>query len=147
MLYIASDHAGFNLKKYLLEYLKEKLHKEVVDLGSDKYNETDDYPDYAFKLAKEVINDKNNIGILICGSGHGMCIAANKVEGIRAALGYSTSGAESARKEDDANVMCLAGRVLSNDYAGAIVKKFLETKFNGLDRMNRRIEKISQLEK
>lgn len=147
MLYIASDHAGHKLKKYLAGYLAKTLKQKAEDLGAETYIENDDFPDYAARLARKVAGGKNNLGILVCGSGQGMCIAANKISGIRAALGYSIEAAERARKEDDANVLCLAGRVLSAEHAAAIVKAYLGSAFDGLERRARRLKKIAELEK
>ena len=87
MIYIASDHRGYQLKKELVDFIKTKLDKEIIDLGPDKYDEDDDFVDFAIPLAKKVSADKNLFGILICGTGHGMCIAANKINGARAIVG------------------------------------------------------------
>src|SRR3989339_2160433 len=147
MIYIASDHGGFQLKKHLVTYLTTQLNKKVEDLGPDKFDPEDDYPDYAFKLGGKVASNKNAIGILICGSGQGMCFSANKVKGIRAGMGYSIEGAEMARRDSDANVLCLAGKVLSTDHAYAIVKKFLETEMRSDNpKYARRIKKITEFE-
>jgi ribose 5-phosphate isomerase B len=143
MLYIASDHAGYHLKKYLLEQFQKNIKKPIEDMGPSSFVETDDFPDFALPLAKIVAKSKENKGILICGSGHGMCIAANKIKGIRAILGYNIEGTEMGRKEEDANVLCLSGRTLSNEHAVAIVKKFLETEFDDQDKRVRRLRKIS----
>lgn len=142
MIYLASDHAGFRLKKAIADYLKNKLKKDFVDLGPQEFEETDDYPDYAHKLAKKVAGSKSDQGILLCGSGNGVCMVANKTKGIRAILGYSIAAAEWGRAHEDANVMCLAGRVLTKDHASAIVKKFLETDFSKDERHARRVKKI-----
>ena len=147
MIYIASDHRGYQLKKELFDFIKTKLEKEIVDMGPAKYDEDDDFVDYAVPLAKKVVSVKNSLGILICGMGHGTCIAANKIKGARAIVGYSISGAELGRQDNDANILCLAGRVLSKVHAEAIVRKFLETPYKNLERYNRRIEKIAELEK
>ena len=146
MIYLASDHAGHQLKKYLARYLETQLKADFKDLGPEKYVETDDFTDYAFPLAEKVANEKGSKGILICGSGHGMCMAANKVKGVRAAVGYSIEGAAMARRDNDANVLCLAGRVLSEDHAAVIMKKFLEIEFNGAERFVRRLKKIEDFE-
>lgn len=147
MLYIASDHAGFQLKKEIIKYLKTQLNKEVEDVGPITFVETDDFPDFAFPLAKAVAQNKNNIGILICGTGQGMCIAANKIKGAYAIMGYNIQAAELGRKHNNANILCLPGRLLpSLDFANAIVKKFLETKFDGNERFVRRNEKIKEME-
>ncbi|EKD43980.1 MAG: hypothetical protein ACD_72C00048G0003 [uncultured bacterium] len=147
MIYIAADYRGFELKNKLFTYIKTQLRKEIEDLGSKKYIEGDDAPDYAVKVAKKVAKNKQNIGILICGSGHGMCITANKVKGVRASIGYSIEGAELAKLHDNVNVLCLAGQFISFEHASAIVKKFLETDFVALDRRVRRLKKIADLEK
>ncbi|PIT88504.1 MAG: ribose-5-phosphate isomerase [Candidatus Magasanikbacteria bacterium CG10_big_fil_rev_8_21_14_0_10_36_32] len=146
MLYIASDHAGFQLKKYLAQRLKNDLEIEVKDLGPKNIDENDDFPDFAAPLSKQVTKSDKNFGILICGSGHGMCIAANKIKGARAIVGYSIQGAELARKHNNANILCLAGRILSEEHALAVTKTFLTTKFEAEPRFVRRNKKISQLE-
>jgi len=147
MIYISADHAGYQLKKELFEFLSKKLGMEITDLGPKEYDKDDDFVDYAVKLAQKVATDIKSKGILICGSGHGMCIAANKIKGIRAITGYSISGAEFGRQHNDANILCLAGRILSKDHAEAITKKFLETDFKNEVRFIRRNEKINELEK
>ncbi len=148
MIYIASDHAGFQLKKEISKYLKTQLNKEVKDMGPTAFVETDDFPDFAIPLAKAVAKNKDSFGILICGTGHGMCIAANKVKGAYAILGYTLRATELGRKHNNANILCLPGRLLpSADFTNAIVKKFLETKFEGDKRFVRRNEKIKEMEK
>ena len=144
MFYIAADHAGHHLKKDLEQYFKN-TEMEYEDLGNKTYDEKDDFVDFAVILAKKVA-ETGNKGILICGSGHGMCIAANKIKGIRAVVGYNISGTELGRKHNDANVLCLAGRVLTKDHAQAIIKTFLNTEFAGEERLIRRNQKISELE-
>lgn len=147
MIYLASDHAGFQLKKSLETYLTTQLKQEVEDMGPKKYEETDDYTDYAPLVGKAVVRKPGSLGILICGSGHGMCITANKIKGIRASIGYSIEGAELARRDDDVNVLCLAARILSEEHATAIVKKFLETELRAdSNRYARRLEKIKETE-
>jgi len=147
MLFIASDHAGFQLKKALVTYIETQLSLEINDLGPVNFEENDDFPDYAEPVAKEVAGSKGNMGILICGTGHGMCIAANKVKGIRAIIGYNITATELGRKHNDANILCLAGRVLTEDHAKAIVKKFIGTEFDGDERFVRRNKEIEELEK
>ncbi len=146
MLYIASDHAGFELKKFLVAQL-EKTHKtKFEDLGPSTFVPDDDYPDFAVAVAEQVKKNKENMGILICGSGQGMCIAANKISGIRAIHGSSIKETEMGRKDNDANIICLAARVLSTEHALAIIKTFLNTDFDNQERRIRRLEKISKLE-
>lgn len=145
MIYIATDHGGFQLKKYLTRYLKTQLKQKVTDLGPDAYDKDDDYPDYVIPLAKKVAKEKTAIGIVICRMGNGTCIAANKVKGIRAIVGYSIEAAEFGRRDNNGNVLCLSGDTLSNEHATAIVKKFLESEFDG-GRHERRMKKIAAIE-
>lgn len=146
MLFIASDHAGFQLKKALVTYIETQLGLEVDDLGPIVFEEGDDFPDYAEPVAKEVAKSQENLGILICGTGYGMCIAANKVKGVRAIIGYNITATELGRKHNDANILCLAGRIITEDHAKAIVKKFIETTFDKEERFIRRNKKIEELE-
>ncbi|MBS3151992.1 RpiB/LacA/LacB family sugar-phosphate isomerase [Candidatus Woesearchaeota archaeon] len=144
--FIGADHAGFKLKEKLKPYLT-KLKYQVIDFGNKKYQENDDYPIYGNRVAKAVAKNKNSFGILICGSGQGVCIVANKVKGIRAALAEDTRDAYLARRDDNCNIICLQGRYTNLDKAKIIVKMFLETKFKALKRYKRRINEIKKLEK
>jgi len=147
MLYIAADHAGYPLKEELKPFLQE-MGFEVVDLGNEQLDPADDYPDFAFRLAKNVVeSDEESRGILICGTGQGVCIAANKVDGIRAALVHDEFTALSAAEHLNANVICLGGRVTDFDTAKKLVKIWLETEFSGDERHERRLEKIENIEK
>ncbi len=145
-LYIASDHRGYQLKKRLVRYLENELKTPVTDMGPTEYVETDDYPDYAGPLCNTVAKHTGARGILICGSGNGVCISANKIKGIRAALGYNITAAEAARADLDSNVLCLSAKLSTDEHAMAIVKKWLQTSFSGEERHARRIKKISELE-
>lgn len=145
MLYIASDHAGFQLKKALVTYIEKVLQLPIQDLGPSTFTKDDDYPDYAIPVGRKVAENNVNQGILICGSGHGVCITANKIKGIRAVLASGIESAELARKDDDANILCLSGKILSEEHARAIVKAFLDTPFSGEERHIRRLEKIATL--
>lgn len=144
---IASDHGGYRLKKRLVRYLKNELRVPVTDMGPKAYDEEDDYPDYAIPLAKKVAKTKNGRGILICKNGIGVCLAANKVPGVRAGIGYNLMAAETMRTDDDANILCLSAKLTSEEHAMAIVKKWLETPFGGEERHRRRIKKIKDLER
>jgi len=144
-IYIASDHAGHRLKNRLVRYFHNELKLPIEDLGAHEYDENDDLEDYIIPAAEKTVSE-NGLAILICGSGNGACMAANKVAGIRAALGYNIEAAELARKHNDANALCLAGRVLSDDHATAIVKKFLESAFSTDPKYARRNHKISSYE-
>jgi len=141
---LAADHAGFKLKNELKQKLTEQNFK-LDDLTPKLLKPDDDYPDVAQILAKKV-QETDGRGILICGSGNGVCLAANKVKGIRAALGYNTQSAKWASEHLNANVLCLAGAILSPEYAISIVKHWLETPFSEDERHKRRLEKIKQLE-
>lgn len=140
---IASDHQGYKLKSKLINYLKkEKI--EVIDYGT-KSEESTDYPDYAFKIGEEIINKNISKGILICGSGIGMSIACNKVKGIRCAKVDNKNEAYMTRKDNDANVIAISGR-LSLWNAKRIINTFLKTKYANIDRYNRRLNKIKEYE-
>jgi len=141
---LACDHGGFSLKEVIKSYLEE-LSIEYVDYGTYS-EESVDYPDFAYRAAKAIVEGEADRGIFICGTGIGISIAANKVRGIRAALCYNVYAAEMSRRHNDANVLCLGGRVLGTELAKRIVKTWLETPFEG-GRHQRRIEKISRIEK
>ncbi len=134
-IYIASDHAGFNLKTKLL-----KNFPKINDLGT-KTDESVDYPDFAHKLTREVLKNKKNVGILICGTGVGMSIAANRKKGIRAGLANNSKIARLIRKHNDANVLVLPGRFINTSEAKKSVQAFLSTKFES-GRHKRRIKKL-----
>ena len=138
-IFISSDHAGFKLKEDIKIYLKKK-NFNFDDLGPFN-NMKVDYPDYANKVAKKVKNNKNNIGILVCGSGTGMNIAANKHKNIRAAQCFNTKSTKLSRLHNDANIITLGSRLISKKNAFKFVGIFLNTKFDG-GRHLRRIKKI-----
>lgn len=140
---IGSDHAGYKLKEIIKAYLKRKK-IEFKDLGTNS-EESVDYPDYAYPVAEGVAKGTFDRGILICGSGVGMAITANKVKGIRAVLAYDTYIAKQSREHGDCNVLCLAGRKLTRAKATKIVDVWLKTKFSGDERHLRRIRKIEKL--
>ena len=138
-LIIASDHAGYDLKKLILELMGRGLFK---DLGTNS-SESVDYPDFAKVVVQEIINDPSKKGILICGSGIGMSISANRYKGIRASLCYTPDMAELSRKHNDANILVLPGRFMDVNIAKLCIDNFLNTKFEG-ERHKNRIEKIDQ---
>ncbi len=145
-LYIGGDHGGYALKKRLVRFIENELSRPVKDLGPLEHIENDDYTDYAFPLAKQVV-DEHARGILVCRNGIGVCMAANKVKGARAGIGYNIASAESMMKDDDTNILCLAADHLSEDFAMAIVKRWLETDFTEGERHVRRLGKIAEFEK
>ena len=138
-VYISSDHAGFKLKESIKFYLKKKNYK-FIDLGPGNENRVD-YPDYAHKLAKKVKMSKNHVGILICGSGMGMNIAANRHKNIRAAQCFNLKSTKLSRLHNDANIITLGSRLLKKKNVLNFVNVFLNTKFEG-GRHTKRIRKI-----
>ncbi|MCX6088550.1 MAG: ribose 5-phosphate isomerase B [Caldiserica bacterium CG02_land_8_20_14_3_00_36_38] len=140
---IGSDHAGFKLKETVKEFLKTSG-IEVIDFGTHS-EESADYPDFAFPVAEAVAKKEFDFGILICGTGIGMSITANKVAGIRAALCNDLFTANCSKEHNDANVLCMGGRIVGEGLAKAIVQTWLERKFQG-GRHERRVKKIEEYE-
>lgn len=139
---VASDHAGYEAKENVKKIL-EKLGHQPLDYGTDS-NESVDYPDYAKQVATEVDRGVHEFGILVCGSGQGMCMAANKFQNVRAALAYNEKSAGLTRSHNNSNVLCLPGRELSDQALAAIIGKWLHTDFEG-GRHQRRVNKISTI--
>lgn len=142
MIAIGSDHAGFDLKTSVMQYLSAN-NIEYIDLGTYS-REACDYPVYAKAVTEHVVNLKCDKGILICGTGIGMCIAANKVKGIRAALCSDTYSAHATRQHNDANVLVLGARVIGSGLANDIVKTFLASEFSNGDDHCRRISQFEE---
>jgi ribose 5-phosphate isomerase B len=145
-VHIGSDHAGFELKTYLIEALTEDGH-EVVDHGPDTYDAEDDYPVYCIPAAEAVVADPGSLCIVIGGSGNGEQIAANKVVGTRAALAYNMDTARLGREHNDANVIGVGARMHTRDEALEMVRLFLATPFSGDPRHVRRIALLADYEK
>lgn len=145
MLYIGADHRGFKLKEYLKGYLDNKkiLYK---DMGAFEYDKHDDYPDFALKVANEVAENKGE-GVLICGSGAGVCMAANKIDGIRAVVCHNEDEARLSKKHDNSNILCLSANSLKEKEAENILRVWLETDFTNKGRHKRRLDKIKEVEK
>jgi len=137
-IFISSDHAGYNLKNSIISKLSKI--KKITDLGP-KSKDPVDYPDFAKKLSKKVASNKGSFGILICGSGMGMAIAANKTKNIRAALCYNKENTKLSRLHNNANIITLGERLIDKKKAFSLIKIFLSTKFEG-GRHLRRIKKI-----
>jgi len=149
-IYLGADHRGFQLKETLKNYLKEQGYN-FADLGNNYYDEQDDYPDFAIKVAGKVCDDlENNRGILICGSGAGMAITANKLKGIRAALACSEEMAGMFKDNDDVNILVLASDFIKPEQALKIVEIWLKTPFSKEPSKNenyqRRLDKIKEIE-
>jgi len=140
---IGSDHAGFKLKETVKEFLKTSG-IEVIDFGTHS-EESTDYPDFAFPVAEAVAKKEFDFGILICSTGIGMSITANKVAGIRAALCNDLFTANYSKEHNDANILCMGGRIIGEGLAKAIVQTWLERKFQG-GRHEKRVKKIEEYE-
>lgn len=145
-VFVGADHNGFFLKQKLVDYLKKAGH-DVVDDGNEKLDPADDFPVFAEKAVKDVLgsDDPDSRAILICGSGQGMCMAANRFKGIRAAVGYDHESVHASRNDDNANILCLPARTLAQDAAYDMVDTFLRTPFAAAERFNRRLREIDKL--
>ena len=145
---VGFDHAGFPLKEMVLDAVREAGH-EPIDLGTDSADPVD-FPDYSEKVGRAMQNGEAERGILVCGSGVGACIAANKLKGIFASICHDTYSASQGVRHDDMNVLCLGARVIGPELASALVKAFLEARYMGNDpggeRLARRVGKIRKLE-
>jgi ribose 5-phosphate isomerase B len=145
-VYLGADHAGFELKAHLVDHLRGAGH-EVVDVGPASYDPDDDYPPFCVETARRVVADDGSLGIVIGGSGNGEQIAANKVDGCRAALTWSVETARLARQHNNAQVAGVGARMHTADEATAIVEAFLATPFSGGDRHARRIALLTEFER
>lgn len=142
---VGADHAGFSLKQDLVAYLKELGH-EVQDVGAHRPDPNDDYSDYAQAVAEAIVNGQTERGVLICGSGVGASVAANKIPGIRAGLCHDTYSAHQGVEHDDMNVLVIGARVVGTALAEELVHAFLNATFTGEERHRRRVEKVKALE-
>ncbi|SPF47473.1 Ribose-5-phosphate isomerase B [Syntrophobacter sp. SbD1] len=142
---VAADHGGFELKNRLVSDLKGMGH-EVMDFGALELDSLDDYPDFVVPLALAVSSGEVERGVAVCGSGVGACIAANKVQGVRAGLIIDMFSAHQGVEDDDMNLMCLGGRVVGYELAKDLVHQFLDARFKGDQRFRRRLEKVNRLE-
>jgi RpiB/LacA/LacB family sugar-phosphate isomerase len=142
---VGADHGGFEMKEQLVRLLAKEGH-EVVDFGNHIYDMDDDYPDFALPLARAVANGEVERGILVCGSGVGASVAANKVPGARAALCHDDFSARQGVEDDDLNILCLGGRTMGIAVAWDCTKSFLGGRFSGAERHRRRLTKVLQFE-
>ena len=146
LIYIGADHRGFQLKESLKKILKERNY-EIIDVGNVEYNEADDYPDFARLVARAVSQDSlNRRGVVICGSGVGVDMVANKFDGARSALVNNVEQAILSRKDDNTNVLALAADFINEESAEEILIAWLKESFSGEEKYKRRIEKISEIE-
>ena len=143
-LYLGADHGGFELKTQLAEHLYHAGHT-VEDVGAKSLDEADDYPQYAYGVAVKILGEDAANGVLICRSGQGMAIAANRVRGIRAALAWDPESARHAREDDNANVLVLPADFMSTEVALACVDAWLGAKFKGDPKYQRRLDEIEEL--
>jgi ribose 5-phosphate isomerase B len=145
-VFVAADHAGFELRNQVIDFLKRSGH-EVVDEGDTKLDPVDDFPQFAGRAVNEMLasGDSEARAVLICGSGQGMCMAANRFKGIRAALCYDVQEARTSRNDDDCNVLCLPSRLMSANEVEQVIGAWLNTPFAGAERFKRRIRELDEL--
>ena len=143
-IFLGADHNGFDLKEKIHAYLLEQGH-EVVDKGDERFDKDDDFPMYAARVATDVLTNEKTVGILICGSGQGVCMAANRYKGIRAALAWNEESAYEARHDDDSNILCLPARQIDFAQAREIIDMWLETEFANAARFKRRNQQLDKL--
>lgn len=144
-IYLASDHAGFELKTFLIAHLTGRGH-DTVDIGAHMYDAEDDYPAFCIAAGQRVVADPGSLGVVIGGSGNGEQIAANKVTGVRAALAWNADTARLAREHNDANVIAIGARMHDQQTAAELVELFLVTPFSGAERHRRRIAQLADYE-
>jgi ribose 5-phosphate isomerase B len=144
-VYLGSDHAGYELKQHLVEWLAAHGH-EAIDCGPHAYDADDDYPPFVMQAAARTVADPGSLGIVIGGSGNGEAIAANKVQGVRAALAWNEQTARLGREHNDANVISVGARMHTTDEATRFVEVFLGTPFSGVERHARRIAMLTAYE-
>ena len=143
---IGADHGGYPLNERVIDELRSAGH-DVIDIGTHDGSAADDYPDYALKVGQSIQRNEADIGILICGSGVGASVAANKLKGVRAALCGDTYSGHQSREHDDCNVLCLGARVVGEELALEIVRAFVGARFSAEERHKRRLAKIAEMEK
>lgn len=141
---LAADHAGYELKEQIAAELRQQ--HEVTDLGTDSPSAPDDYPDYAEALGQAILDKRAERGILICGSGVGASVAANKIPGVRAGLCHDTYSARQGVEHDDTNVLVLGSRIIGLELARELVHSFLKASFSGEERHQRRLKKVQAIE-
>jgi ribose 5-phosphate isomerase B len=143
---VGADHGGFDLKKVIKVVLKQAGH-EVLDVGARKLSPLDDYPRFSMGVARAVLTGKAERGVLICGSGVGASIAANKFPGIRAAVCHDTFSARQGVEDDDMNVLCMGQRVVGEELAKEIAVRFAAARFSGAERHARRLSQVKEIER
>ena len=142
---IGADHGGLDLKQQLMARLEGDY--DIVDKGATSFDPDDDYPDFAVAVSRSVASGEAQRGVIICGSGVGGCVAANKVPGVRAAVCHDTYSAHQGVEHDDMNVLCLGARVIGIEVATELAAAFLEARFSGKERHRRRLDKVLEIER
>ncbi len=143
---IGADHAGYDLKQAIVDLLAKEGH-EAVDVGAHSFDATDDYPDFAVAVGESVRTGEAERGIVVCGSGVGSCVAANKLKGVRACVCHDTYSAAQGVEHDDLNVLCLGGRIVGIALASELVRSFLGASYTGQGRHARRLDKVLAAER
>ena len=143
---VGADHGGFSLKADIVRSLQKDGH-EVVDVGAHTLDPSDDYPDFARAVGQSVQRGEAERGIIICGSGVGACVAANKLHGIRAGICHDTYSAHQGVEHDDMNVLCLGARIVGTELARELVRAFIGARFSGAERHVRRLTKVTAMER
>jgi ribose 5-phosphate isomerase B len=143
---VAFDHGGFSLRERVLDQL-QKAGCEILDQGAYEYDAEDDYPDFAVKAARAVQDGQADRAIIVCGSGVGACIAANKLPGVRAGICHDTYSARQGVNHDDMNVLCLGGRIIGEELVSELIDAFLSASFSDGEKYTRRLNKIAAIEK
>ncbi|MCL5112920.1 MAG: RpiB/LacA/LacB family sugar-phosphate isomerase [Patescibacteria group bacterium] len=143
-IYFAADHNGYYLKDQLIDYIGKFGEYSPIDVGNQDYDKNDDFPNYAFRAINKILNDKDSVGVFICGSGQGMAMAANRFKNIRASLCWNTSEAIDSRNDDNANVLCFSSKQTSLKQAKTILTVWLSSEFSKAPRFIRRINELDQ---
>ena len=144
-LALGGDHAGFSLKQAVAEHFGDRV-STLIDCGTNS-SERCDYPDFAVAVSREIVNGNADKGLMICGSGVGVSVAANKIPGIRACVCHDTYSAHQGVEHDDMNVLCIGGRIIGSELAFEIVESFLKAKYEPQERHQRRLDKVLEIEK
>ncbi len=144
LVYVGSDHNGFDFKKDILDFLKS-LGYDSIDCGDKLLDPNDDFPKFASVVSREVLTNSGSFGVLICGSGQGMVMAANRHKGIRASLCWNTEEAYDSRNDDDSNILCLSSKYLELEQIKQIITVFFKTPYANVARFTRRIQELDNL--
>lgn len=142
---VGADHAGYHLKNIILELLDSMKH-EIVDVGAHSFDPSDDYPDFSVILARKIASGDADRGIMVCGSGVGASVTANKIDGVRAAICHDIYSAHQGVEHDDMNVLCIGAKIVGEEIVKELIPVFLSAKFSGEERHQRRLSKVLEIE-